>query len=489
MLPIQVSQAEYHTRNLPDLYLQRVSGLDPKETRAAVRLRISLKGVEGQTLAKLETDKLAFYLHGEDKLPSAVLELLMTRGRGVIVRDPADSQHRRSVLLGRDRLRHMGFEEDEAMLPRGPRSFEGHRILREFFLMPQRLLFFEISGLRESLAAMTGREFDLIIPLRERQDELSDFIKPELFQLHCAPAVNLFRRRTDRLPLSAGHSEYQIIPDRTRMLDFEVYSVEKVTGYGRTSNEQQDFFPFYLQQDHATPGQAFYTVRRDRRTLSERERKFGAHSSYPGSEVFLSLVDPDCAPHSPDLEQLGTACLCTNRHLPLTMPVGIGPTDFNSENPASITAIRCLQRPTPPQPSFAEGRFAWRTISHLSLNYLSLLDSGDDGASALREIIRLYALNVDTQRLVDGLRHIRSKPGLTRSPGAGPVSFVRGIDIEITLDEAKYTGQGIFLFAATLEQFLARCVSINAFTRLTLRTEQRGEIHTWPPRLGRIQLL
>lgn len=489
LLPLDVSQAEYHTRTLPDLFLQRVPNLNPRNVRAAIRIRLSLKGVEGMSLAKLAVDSLDFFLHGEDRLPAAVLELILTRSHGVLVHEPGDAAHRRTTFLPRTNIRHKGFGDDEAMLPQSPRTFEGHRILREYFLLPQRLLFLEITGLQQAVQAIPGREFELIFPLSERQDDVADFVKPDLFRLYSTPAVNLFHRRADRVPLTQTHSEYQVIVDRTRMLDYEIYSIERVTGYGKTSNEQQEFYPFYLQQDRARSAPAFYTVRRERRALSERERRFGAHSSYPGSEVFLSLVDAGCAPFRPEMEQLGVACLCTNRHLPLTMPVGLGSTDFIPANAACVSSVRCLVRPTPPQASFAEGRFAWRTISHLSLNHLSLLDRGEDGASALREILRLYAPNTDAQRLVDGLLRVSSKPGLARSPGAGPVSFVRGIDIDLTLDELKYAGQGVFLFAAALEQFLARCVSINAFTRLTLRTEQRGELHTWPPRTGRIPLL
>jgi type VI secretion system protein ImpG len=54
----------------------------------------------------------------------------------------------------------------------------------------------------------------------------------------------------------------------------------------------------------------------------------------------------------------------------------------------------------PDQPNVASGRFAWRLISHLSLNHLSLVDSGtESGAEGLREILRLYADPNDRQTL------------------------------------------------------------------------------------------
>lgn len=66
---------------------------------------------------------------------------------------------------------------------------------------------------------------------------------------------------------------------------------------------------------------------------------------------------------------------CTNRDLPLRMPVGEGRTDFSMDIGGSVESIRCLGKPTPPRPSFVEGEILWRLIGHLSLNYLSLTDA------------------------------------------------------------------------------------------------------------------
>jgi type VI secretion system protein ImpG len=150
--------------------------------------------------------------------------------------------------------------------------------------------------------------------------------------------------------------------------------------------------------------------------------------------------------------------------------------------------VRCLVGPTSPRPSFAEGRHAWRAISLLSLNYLSLVeDKTSSGILALRELLRLYtSFNVSSQRMLDGLVSVGSRPSLARSPGGGPVVFVRGMDVNLTLDEDRFAGSGVFTLASVLEQFISRYVTLNNYTRLKLSTVQRKEVMTWPPRLGRI---
>jgi type VI secretion system protein ImpG len=488
LLPFRIAKdrsgAQYHTRTLGELNVGRFA----PDARAAVRIRLQLQGPDDLSVSQVACDRLVFYIHGEDHLPASVLESILSHAQGVVICAPGDIRHKTSTWLEKTAVEHIGFADDEAMLPSGPRSFEGHRILREHFLMPQRNLFFAVKGTRQALAKISGREVDVIIPLAARQEGLAEFVTGDLFQLNCAPIINLFRKRADRVPMGPGFTEYQVIVDRLHTLDHEIHSVLGVTGYGRTSTDQQTFYPFYLQPAHAAKPGGFYAVNRLPRTLSENERNFGARSTYAGSEVFLSLVDPEATPFSPGLEQLAVQVLCSNRHLPLTMPKGLGETDFQPEEHMPVRSIRCIVGPTPPRASFAEGRHAWRAISHLSLNYLSLVEKGDDGADALRELLRLYTLNKPGQSILDGIIGIESRPSLARSPGGGPIVFVRGIDIDLTLDEDRFTGSGVFPLASVLEQFLARYVTLNCFTRLRLKTVQRKEVHTWPPRIGKIPI-
>ena len=119
---------------------------------------------------------------------------------------------------------------------------------------------------------------------------------------------------------------------------------------------------------------AYYTVRREPRLLSTRQRQQGARSSYVGSEMFISLVDANEGPYRSSLRQLAVEAMCTNRDLPLHMSLGAGRTDFTLESGAPVEAVRCVAGPTSPRPSHAHGDGGWRLISHLSLNYLSLVD-------------------------------------------------------------------------------------------------------------------
>jgi len=214
--------------------------------------------------------------------------------------------------------------------------------------------------------------------------------------------------------------------------------------------------------------------------LSSEQRRSGTRSTYVGSETFISLVDSQQAPYRQDLRQLGVNALCTNRDLPLFMNVGSGTTDFTLADSAPVKAIRCLAGPSRPQPSRAHDNQAWRLISQLSLNYLSLSEKGQS-AAALRELLRLYGDDTDPALAlqIEGLRDVSCKPCTRRLPMPGPIAFGRGLEITMLFDEHAFRGTGVFLLGAVFERFLARYVSINSFTETVIRTTERGEVMRW----------
>ncbi len=314
------------------------------------------------------------------------------------------------------------------------------------------------------------------------------------FNLFCTPAINLFTKRCDRVHVSHRTAEYHIVPDRTRAMDFEVHSVTKVLGFGDRADPEVEFLPFYkvLDRHVRQRAEAFYTLYRDHRRLSARQLR-GSRSSYVGSETFISLVDAMEAPWSGALKQLGIETLCTNRHLPMRMPVGVSSSDFTLQSGGPYDSIRCLAGPTPPRASNALKDVAWQLISHLALNYLSIADNDQEqGAAALRQILSLYGDNSDPviRKQVGGVLSINSKPVVRRinfpkgSNAPIPVTFGRGLEMTVSLDELAFRGSGAFLLGAVLEQFFRKYVSINSFTETVVTTPGRGEIMRWPVRIG-----
>jgi type VI secretion system protein ImpG len=450
-------------------------------------LRLSFRCTAGTQVGQLALDELPLYLTGADSVPADLCAQLLGNGTRVLVRGAA-SAGSTTLALGRESIRRMGYGDHEALIPPTRRQFSGYRLLQEYFAFPQRFLFVRLCGLADGLKRIAGDRFELIVLFDKAAPSLESVVGVDNFRLFCGACINLFPRRADRIHLDPGVPEYHLVADRTRPMDFEVYDVLDVEGFGDRTEPDRRFRPFYActEQSWHGDGAAYFTVRREPRQLSARQRSSGPRTSYIGSEVFLSLVDSNEAPFSSELRQLAAQTLCTNRDLPLNIPISKSATDFTLESAAPVESVRCVAGLSAPRPSFAHGDASWRLVSHLSLNYLSIVDTPGEGAAALREMLGLYAAPNDpvAHRQIEGVRDVASRPIIGRVPIAGPIAYGRGTEVTLTLEDAAFQGSNSFMLAAVLEEFFARFGSINSFTRTVLRSTERGEVTRWPTRLG-----
>ena len=453
--------------------------------KAALTLR--LRTTNGAPFARTPIDDLPLFFRGTDAVTWRLFELVVGGAIGVAARDPKSGSWAR---IEGARVEPYGTEDDAALLPVGPRAFQGYRLLHEYFAFPERFLFAHLRGLSKGIRECMGNEIELLVALDRADSSLEPVVTPSNVSLFAAPAVNLFPKRADRIQLSDADSEYHLVPDRAHPMDYEVHTVTSVTGYAANGDAVHEFSPFYRSRHGvgATAAPAFFTVHRRERLSSGRQRNQGPRSSYLGSEVFLALVDGRHGPFRSSLRQLAVETLCTNRDLPLLMPVGQGDTDFAMETGAPVKAVRCIAGPSSPRPSQAVAETTWRLVSHLSLNYLTLTDvSPEEGAAALRELLSLYADLGDpaSRRQITGVRSSSTRPIVRKLPIEGPPSFVRGVEVTVDCDESTFEGTGVYVLGLVLARFMARYVSINSFVETVIRTQQRGEVARWPLTVGR----
>lgn len=485
--PLEVTEAEYI-----DGRSELVAAGLAKHTSAKAAVRLRLRRTDGALISELPLDQLTLFLSGGAADPWRLYEALLGQGVGLAGRS-TDRRAEWVEYLGNS-ITPRGFAPEEALLPTPGQSFDGYRLLQEYFAMPQRFFFIELGELRPAFQRAEGADLDLYILLNEGNPALK-FIGPEHFELHAVPAINLFSKRCDRMHINGTEVDHHVVVDRTAPLDFEIYQLETVTGISSEGQNDIDFRPFYSAQDFTPVGDthtAYYSQRRRMRQRSEKQRLKGTRTSYLGSEVYLSLTDRKQAPYPGDIKQLAVSALCTNRDLPMLTAVGSGDTDFTLPDGGPVTQVRAIVTPTKPRSSLAHGQQAWQLVSHLSLNYLSIADA-DRGkaAAALREIIGLYAPLGDPglAKQMEGLSSVESRPIVRRMVEDVLSTAVRGIEIKIGFDESFFEGTGCYVLGAVLESFFAKYVTLNSFTETVIHSQQRGDIKRWPARSGRRVLI
>lgn len=481
--PITITEAEY-IDGRGELVAAGVSR--DTEARAGIRLRLSRSG--NLPISELSLDTLTLFLNGQEGKNWALHELLSTQVTGIAARS-TDRRADWVTTLHNGGVAVKGFDQSEALLPTPQQSFDGYRLLQEYFAMPERFHFVELFGLSMGLGRAKGNDVDIYIMLREGDPTIAAGVTPEAFTLNAVSAINLFPKRCDRVQITSNDTEQHVVADRTAPLDYEIYALNDVVGISGEGQADTAFKAFYSADDLTAAGDsygAYYTQKRKMRQRAERERLKGVRTTYLGSELYLSLVEASQAPYGERLDQLAISAMVTNRDLPLLLPTGTKDV-FYLPDGGPVAHIRTPVSPTRPRPTLAQGDTAWRLISHLSLNYLSIVDNqGGDGAAALREMIGVYAPAGDRvlEKQLEGLSAVKTRPIVRRMSDGVLSTAVRGLEISVHFDESFFEGTNVYLLAAVLEKFFCKYVSINSFTETVLVTQQRGEIMRWRPEVG-----
>lgn len=456
------------------------------QVKGALRIRLRAQGKYNfSNLSGL--DNLPIYLCGQERIASHLFELIHTSAVATLTGVPGQFGEQRLHAVTRDAVGKLGLSAEESLLPVTWNNFQGHNLLHEYFACPSRFFFFSLQQLAPGLRVIDGKEAEVVVLLNKLPGTLSTHVDASQFALFCSPIINLFPKRTDRIEVRPRQTEFHLVPDRSRPLDYEVFCVTSLTGQRAQSSEEVEFRPLYqtLNNDEGNYGR-YFSVRRERRLTSDSARKYGTRTPYVGTEVFVSLVDQNEAPYPDDIRYLSVQAWVTNRDLPILVPRN-GHHDLHVPDSAPVGACGLIRPPSTPRAPLAEGELAWRLIRQLNLNYVSLSDlDARQGGQALRDLLRLYVGKDDTEQLLQIAGVIGSEltPVTRRLPGIGPLVYGRGINVKLTVDEDSFSGNSPYLLGLILERYIARHASINVFTETELHAMQRGLINRWPVRAG-----
>nr|WP_295468105.1 type VI secretion system baseplate subunit TssF [Mesorhizobium sp.] len=389
----------------------------------------------------------------------------------------------------------VGIADSEALMPRTRSSFEGYRLLREYFMMPERFHYARIDGLQPTLRVCSGR-LDIVFLFKRPAPELAD-LTPADFELFATPIINLFERECNIVELDPRKTRQPVYADRTRPRDFEIFRITRVDDADHVGPEASIPELFSLGQNRGS-GWVYSTERRPRRATEDERRQGVTRASYVGDDVFLAVSRRPDGVRSDRPKRIDIVALCTNRDLPILDDTPTLTLD-GGDPVESIRLIGALRQPqrsiAASLPAGAEGEsradeLAWRMVSQLSLNFLSLAADGR-GADPLHALIDLYAERGDPglARHVRSIARVSSRPVVERLAIEGPMCFGRGVEVTLDIDQSVLTGHSALLLSALLSRLFARYAGINGFVRTRSRLLQKQEDVLWPMSPGNRHLI
>jgi type VI secretion system VasI/ImpG family protein len=456
--PLLVRDAEYITRDLSGF------GIHDEGAHSALYLQLESFGGEGAA------DTCFFLNMGDDGASLLLRQLMVDRGRVYSGKSGSFSPLEEARIS-------LPFRGDTKNLFRELKgNIQGIRFLQDFMAYPAFFKFFTI----EKLPISQGVR-ELLITFRRREFSLATEVKAGSLRLNCVPALNLFNKRSDRIPMEKEVYEYHLVPERAAMRDFEVLSVRGTEFFNERNEKLFSAKSFYEEGLFKDGERNFFSQHRRRSLFTTRATR---RSSYDGSELFLTFSGRDR--RLEEAYQFTAEMVCTNRDLPLLLSDGGGLVT----KAQLIKNSSFLTRPTRPDYSGIEQgeQSDFAKLGHLLYNLSAMLwQEGDFPLEVFKALIRNYRFrgNEETGRIADGIVKIDRRTMAFRFVERGAVFFERGWKVDIYLNENAYAGIGYYTFAYTLAEMLRSFTPINSILEISVYTQQSGYLGTWKTTLER----
>jgi type VI secretion system protein ImpG len=447
---------DVHPLSLIEASLEDKPGRPP-----AIRLVMELHDL---TLSEWAPSAVRFYLAGEAK-QAADIYLLLRAHMHRIALSPLDKGE--AHILSADHLKPVGFADNEDLIPYPSQSFPGYRIIQEYLILPEKFLFFDLTGWEKWQQRGDGHKFEIRFDLKNLPAGLPR-VRNNNFILSATPVINLFGHDADPIRLDHRQSEYLVRPTGGNDINFQTYKVSQVTGFVQGTAKERIYAPFevFSPSDKAKP--TFHT-------------KIRRSPIRPGFDFYLSVAYPTGS-GTPPTETLSMQLECTNGFLPEGLQ--IGDICHPTSNTPEFVEFQNIRPPTSSILPPIGQNLLWKFLSHLCLNYRSLADI--DNFKALLSLYN-FEENRDrpaylaNQKRLAGLQAIQ-----TRSADClvGRI-ILRGREIQLDVRQDHFAGLGdLYLFGSVLDHFFGSYASLNSFTQLRIKEILRGEVYEWPARIG-----
>ncbi len=382
-----------------------------------------------------------------------------------------DNPDANKVTLPVDCLKTVGFGDDAALLPWPRFSPQGFRMLQEYFTLPSKFLFIDVTGLDRALQVEEER-FAITFTF-DRPPALTAPVGRQTFRLHCVPAVNLFERAGSPIRKSAIEHEHLLRAADIDPAHMEIYAIDSVTSAaeGRGDRVYRPFVDFSHASLEEEASSSYYTLRKVASPIDG------------GIDTYFSIATPrDKEPDTGD-EVFSIDLTCTNRFLGGDLQAGdISQPIVGSPAVARFKNISEVTKPVRPP---LGGELYWRLLAHLGLNHSSLAN-----AESLRSFLGLYNFQALTDHAVGRANRLRTEAvaGVETTPTRRMLEGmpVRGGHTRVELQEEKFASEGdAFVFGCILDELFADRVSINSFNELSIKLRGSQGEYKWLPRAGK----
>lgn len=453
LLPLEIAKVRCATtiNHLPP----RIAA-QAKEAAGVLAIEFSCQG--RAKIGELKTDQLELTLTGDVPLALAIQKKMLHDAFKVFAW-AEDSGALEYIEIDKDSLSISGVDAEESLLPKSAGMLPGLRLLREYFAQPNRFLGIKIRSLSSLFKRVAEhRIFHLGFMLKSEPTNIMNRVGSQSFRLFATPVINLYQKTFDPIVYNPDRTDQWVVVDRMRPLAYDIHHItdcrailENGRCLGLSPVPPRDVFS---QVSH----EGYFNYRKHHVTYGAVD-KGSSHNQLPLRHFISIGLNPEIGTPE-DIKSLQVDGFVSDRgwyreHLDRA--------GFTLSNASQVGKIECLRLPSDARDEPLPERH-WEAVQLLGSNPLRMRDKNESNvAAALRLWMSLAAdSNIQAdQRRMASLDRARNKLGYSRSPVAGPMSWVRSNRLRFNIDTRNHPDGGAWLFSKIICHALLECVNLN----------------------------
>ncbi|WP_230948141.1 type VI secretion system baseplate subunit TssF [Burkholderia territorii] len=419
---------------------------------------------------------LRIHVNGTREVVGATMDTMTMRTTAAFV----ENSERHWSTLTTSPLSAAGFDGAEKLIDEDDGS-RALRLLTEYFAFPKKFDFVDVDFAALAHVAGPGQQLTLhlaicgVHPDSSTAQRLAN-LSADRLKLFCTPIVNLFRLTSLPLKRNPITDTYPVQSQNTDSAGVEIWSVDAAAA-GESRAKVLRPFTSLMHGSSAKPTEPYWVLKQH-------------HADPPSGkkETALGLVGLDGRPATDTgIEQVTADVCCSNGDLPRAMRVGAEDGDLVNEQGTMVSRIEMLDTPTEAARLSGESDAAWRLITQLAPHAIELTRIG---LVELKRLFRQFAVqSAGHANLVDGLTNLSHRVKRLWLPGEPMSSFVRGLEVTLTIDEQAFAAASLNTFIVVMDHFFAVHASVTSFVQLVVMSANTGrEIRRCAPRPGTIML-
>lgn len=414
---------------------------------------------DGIEISELQIEHLELNLRGDSGFILRLYDLICHSVSQVCV------QYDDHVIpLGASALTNMGFDIEETMLPYKPVTFDGYKLLTEFFMFPDKFNCLKVN-LMNAATQIQGSKFTLQFYLRELSVESARALSRDNFELYSVPIVNLYKTTAEPLSIDFTRKQYPIVIDASNPNASELFSVDKVLDIAQDKTVE---VPQIYSNKFASLSQGLYW------NLTQSKKESGR------LESCFQVADLDNSCLQNDARTWLAEVTCSNGNNASLIKAN---SDIRCRDAVTIPGqMKLHKRPTAAIANLDTKMSAWVLLSHLQFNYQAVLGA-DDPVANIKHIFHLYNHNKNPQNAayIESIIAIEQEHVVAPIRISGKSCFAYGTRIEVTLDDKGLNG-GVELFSTLLDYFFSYFCGFNSFTQLDVKLRGKETMYKRFPR-------